>query len=332
MSSSLSRYITWLVLPLLVILGVLAHCCSGLYGISLDQLLSGDITEQQILILRAFRFPKIIVAILGGSAISIAGLLMQSYFRNPLAGPFVLGISSGASLGVAIFLMGSSLIPWLVHLGKLGLVGSAMLGSAFVLSIVMASAKKISSSSKLLVIGLMWASLTSSIVGVLEFFAGANEVKFFLIWSMGSLLNVSNADIMVLAPSVLLGLAVAVIISKKLDVLLLGKDYALTLGINYKLLSKTVLLITCLLAGVTTAYIGPLAFVGLAIPHFCRNLLKTNLHRQLIINVILMGAAFLLWCQWLSEYLFSGVTLPINIITSIIGAPVVIRILLKRSN
>ena len=321
----------WIVLGILFVVAVVLHFTYK-SGFSFSDLFTAQgLTSNSKMVLLEFRLPKVFACILSGAAISVSGVLMQSFFRNPLAGPFVLGVSSGASLGVALFLMGSSVIPALAVLGKIGIVGAAFSGSICVLALVMASAKKLLHNANLLIIGLMWASLTSSVVGILEFFAGANDVKFFLIWSMGSVLNISLSDLWVFGPIIIGTLICILFFLRKLDFLLLGPDYAQTMGVNYKRLSNNILIATCLLAGVTTAYVGPLAFFGLAVPHFSRNFLNSNLHRKLIPHSILLGATYLLWIQLISENVLDNITLPINIISSVIGAPVVIRILLKRA-
>ncbi|MGB0167512.1 MAG: FecCD family ABC transporter permease, partial [Luteibaculum sp.] len=311
----LAHIILWIALVALV----MTHLGLGENGMSLF----GTITDNQKLIFLQFRLPKILAAISAGMAISVSGLLMQSYFRNPLAGPFVLGVSSGASLGVAIYLLGASVFPFLAAIGKIGLIGSALLGAMLVMLVVLYSSYRTGNSANLLVIGIMWASLTSALVGILEFFAGATQIKFFLIWSMGSLLNVGLADSIIIWACIVPGLLSALYLAKKLDIILLGRDYAMSMGVNYKQISLFLFLITCVLAGVTTAFVGPIAFLGLAVPHFARAWLQSNTHKKLIYYCCLLGAVFLLSCQLLCEYLLPNSTLPINLITSLIGAPVV---------
>ncbi|WP_223266540.1 FecCD family ABC transporter permease [Luteibaculum oceani] len=313
-------------------MGIWAHLSSGLFGIGLEDILSPEkISPQKLLVFKQFRLPKIMAAVLSGSAIATCGVLMQSYFRNALAGPFVLGVSSGASLGVAVFIMGAGAIGLgSTYFSHIGLIGSAMLGSAVVMSIILLAARRIQSSTNLLIVGLMWASFTSAMVSILEYFSGGSEIKYFLVWSMGSLLNVQLEDLKILLPIIAVGLGTALLNAKKLDALLLGKNYAISLGINFQRTSFLILATTCLLAGIITAYVGPLAFVGLAIPHFCRLILNTNVHQKLLRLAIVFGAVFMVWCQWVAENAISDIVLPINVITSLIGAPVVISII-KRS-
>ncbi len=316
---------------LLFVVGISVHLTQGAMGLSLSDFGALQRGDAKHTVLVDFRLPKILGTLLGGAAISVAGLLMQTFFRNPLAGPFVLGISSGASLGVALYLLGSASFAGLAVMGNLGLIGSAFLGSMAVLGVILFTAKKIQQSSHLLIVGLMWASLTAASVSILEYFAAGDQIKFFLIWNMGSFLSLTLADLAIFAPVLLASLVGTVLIAKTLNVMLLGPAYAKTMGINYHRASTVVLLLTCALTATTTAYVGPLAFVGLAVPHFCKQWLQSRNHSRLIVYCALCGSVFMLWCQLAAEHILPNDVLPINIITSAVGAPLVIRILLKRT-
>jgi len=280
-----------------------------------------------------YRIPKAITAILVGSSLGVSGLLMQTLFRNPLAGPFVLGISSGSSLGVAILIMGSSVFGIGVSTfltSSWGLIIAASLGSMLVLFFVMIVSAKIKDTMAILIIGLMFGSMTSALVSVLSYFSPPELLQKYVFWGFGSLGNLSWYDLLIFSSVFLLGMLVAVITIKSLNTLLLGENYARSLGLHIKNTRFLIIIATGLLAGSTTAYAGPIAFIGLATPHITRQVFRTSDHKTLIPAVMLLGSILMLICDTIAQLPSSEYTLPINAITSLIGAPVVIWLLIRK--
>ncbi|WP_412985859.1 FecCD family ABC transporter permease [Pontimicrobium sp. IMCC45349] len=280
-----------------------------------------------------YRLPKAITAILVGSGLGVSGLLMQTLFRNPLAGPFVLGISSGASLGVALVIMGASLFGTasaILLASKWSLVIAASLGSFLVLLAVMLVSIKVRDTMAILIIGLMFASITAAIVSVLSYFASAEQLQQYIFWGFGSLGNLSWDELFILSITCLLGIIICIASIKALNTLLLGENYAKSLGLNIKKSRMLIIIATSLLAGTITAFAGPIAFIGLAIPHMTRQIFNTSNHKILIPAVMLFGAIVLLICDSIAQLPNSDYTLPINAITSLIGAPVVIWLLVRK--
>ena len=297
--------------------------------------LTGNSTSKESwdIILFNFRIPKAITAILVGSGLSISGLLMQTLFRNPLAGPFVLGISSGASLGVALLILGSSVFGGFFltsSVSNWSLPIASSLGAFLVLSAVIIAANKVRNTMSILIIGLMFGSLTSAVISVLAYFSEAAQIQQYLFWSFGSLGNLSWNEISVFLFIYIFGLAATLTIIKPLNSLLLGENYAKSLGINIKTSRIIILLITSLLTGVITAFSGPIAFVGLAVPHIARMFFTTSNHKVLIPATAIIGAIILLICDAIAQLPTSEFTLPINAITSLFGAPVVIWLLMRK--
>jgi iron complex transport system permease protein len=289
--------------------------------------------EAWVHIILQFRLPKALTALAAGSALACSGLQMQTLFRNPLAGPFVLGISSGASLGVALVVMASSVFGGLWWGDSQGLILiAASLGAASVLLLVVLVSTNIRDGMTLLIIGLMFGSLTSAVVSILQFFSEAEQVQAYLIWTFGSLAGTSWEELYLLLPVVLLGLLVAFLLAKPLNALLLGERYAESMGVNLLHSRGWIIVSTSLLAGSITAFCGPIAFVGLAVPHLTRLLVPTADHRRLMPAVMLGGAILLLACDILSQLPGSEKVLPINAVTSLIGAPVVIWLIVRRRN
>jgi iron complex transport system permease protein len=280
-----------------------------------------------------FRLPKAITAILVGSGLSICGLLMQTLFRNPLAGPFVLGISSGASLGVAILILGSSVFGGFLlssSLSNWSLPIAASLGAFLVLSAVIIAANKVRNTMSILIIGLMFGSLTSAVISVLAYFSEANQIQQYLFWSFGSLGDLTWNVLLVFSLIYFVGIIGAITVIKPLNSFLLGENYAMSLGINIKKSRNIILLITSLLTGVITAFSGPIAFVGLAVPHIARMLFSSSNHKILIPSTAIIGAIVLLICDSIAQLPTSEFTLPINAITSLFGAPIVIWLLIRK--
>lgn len=290
-------------------------------------LTGGECTPAVARIVIHIRLVKAIVALLAGMAISVSGLQMQTLFRNPLAGPYVLGISSGASLGVAIFLLGAPLIGLTPTLSALGIAGAAWIGAAAILIVIAAVATRIKDIMVILILGMMFSSGISAIVQILQYLSRDESLKAFVIWTMGSLGDVTLSQLNILIPAVIGGLLLAIVTIKPLNLLLFGEEYARTMGLDIRR-SRTLLFIsTTLLAGTITAFCGPIGFIGLAIPHVARMIWRTADHRQLLPATILLGGAVVLLCDIISKLL----TLPINAITALLGIPVVIYILLRKS-
>ena len=280
-----------------------------------------------------YRLPKAIAAVLVGMGLSISGLLMQTLFRNPLAGPYVLGLSSGASLGVAIVLLGAAIMPAFLAtflVSAYGIVLASSLGSFAVLLAVLTVSHRLRDTMAILIVGLMFGSLTSAIVGTLTYFSTAEQLQKFTFWSLGNLGNLSWTSIFILASCVLIGLVLSLISAKPLNSLLLGENYAKSLGLNYKKSRLVIIFATSILAGSITAFAGPVAFIGLAVPHIAKLVFQTSNHTILFWSTILFGALIMLICDSISQLPGSDITLPINAVTSIFGAPIVIWLLIRK--
>lgn len=338
MSKKMSHVFIWPVI--LLILAVLLSLSLGSVYIPIDyifgQLYFGEnINETWQYILYDYRLPKAITAILVGGGLSVSGLLMQTLFRNPLAGPFVLGISSGASLGVATLVLGSGLIAGYgtsILSGPWAMVIASASGSFLVLMAVISASSKITDAMALLIIGLMFGSLTGAVVSVLSYFSRAEALQQFVFWSFGGLGHLSWTGVWVLLICVIMGLTVALTALKSMNALLLGPRYAQSLGISLKRSTFLIVLSTSILAGSITAFAGPIAFVGLAVPHLVRQIMKTPDHKITLPASFLWGSIIMLLCDSVAQIPFSSMTLPINAITSILGAPVVIWILMRKKN
>lgn len=274
------------------------------------------------------RLTKAIVALLAGAAISVSGLQMQTLFRNPLAGPYVLGICSGASLGVALFLLGAPLFGLSPAMSSIGIAGAAWIGAAAILLIVGTLATRIKDIMVILILGMMFSSGVSAIVQILQYLSRDESLKSFVIWTMGSLGEVTMSQLWILLPAIFVGLILAVITIKPLNLLLFGEEYARTMGLRPGRTRSLLFLSTTLLAGTVTAFCGPIGFIGLALPHVARMIWRTSDHRILIPATMLTGSAVLLICDIISRLL----TLPVNAITALLGIPIVIYILLRPTN
>ncbi len=282
-----------------------------------------------------YRLPKAITAILVGVGLSISGLLMQTLFRNPLAGPDVLGLSSGAILAVATVILGAGFLPSFLQtvlLSSYGIVLASTLGSISVLLLVLLVSQRLRNTMAILIVGLMFGSFTSAIVGVLTYFSSAEQLQKFTFWSLGSLGNLSWSSIIVLAVSVSIGLLLSASSIKPLNALLLGENYAKSMGLNFKKTRFIIILATSILAGSVTAFAGPIAFIGLAVPHIAKLTFRTSNHAVLYWSTLFYGGIIMLFCDIASQLPGLETTLPINAITSIIGAPVVIWLLVRKRN
>ena len=296
----------------------------------LGALFGGDVDASTRLIVLDIRLIKAIVAVLAGIALSVSGLQMQTLFRNPLAGPYVLGISSGASLGVAIFILGMPLLGVATNstLSSVGTAGAAWLGAALILAFVASVSTRIKDIMVILILGMMISSGVSAVVQILQYLSNEEALKSFVIWTMGSLGDVTSRQLMLLLPAVLIGLVVSVAVIKPLNLLLLGEQYARTMGLNVRRSRYLIFLSTTLLAGTVTAFCGPIGFVGLAIPHIARMLFCNADHRVLLPGTALCGAVVLLGCDIISKCL----TLPINTITALLGIPIVIWVVIRNKS
>ena len=296
----------------------------------LGAIVGADIDPATRLIVLDIRLVKAIVAILAGMALSVSGLQMQTLFRNPLAGPYVLGINSGASLGVALFILGMPLLGIATNstLSSIGTAGAAWLGSALILAFVASVSTRIKDIMVILILGMMISSGVSAVVQILQYLSNEEALKSFVIWTMGSLGDVTANQLHLMLPAVLLGLVVSVAVIKPLNLLLLGEQYARTMGLNVRRSRYLIFLSTTLLAGTVTAFCGPIGFVGLAIPHIARMLLSNADHRILLPASALCGAVVLLTCDIISKWL----TLPINTITALLGIPIVIWVVIRNKS
>lgn len=284
-------------------------------------LTGGDCPRATAKIILNIRLIKAVVALPAGAALSVSGLQMQTLFRNPLAGPYVLGISSGASLGVALVVLagfGSSI----------GIAGAAWLGAALVLVVIAAVGHRIKDIMVILILGMMFSSGVGAIVQILQYLSKEESLKAFVIWTMGSLGDVTFDQLAVLVPSIIAGLLLAVVTIKPLNLLLFGEEYAVTMGLNIRRSRGLLFLSTTLLAGTVTAFCGPIGFIGLAMPHVTRMLFRNSDHRVLVPGTVLSGAAVLLLCDLVSKMF----TLPINAITALLGIPIVVWVVLRNKS
>jgi len=301
---------------------------------TINAILGGELSnESWKYIVWNYRIPKAFTAILVGSGLALSGLLMQTLFRNPLAGPFVLGISSGASLGAALLIMGASLFSGLFSFGivnDVSLAVASSFGSFLVRLVVVVVASRIKDTMALLIIGLMFGSITAAVVSVLSYFTNAEKLQQFIYWSFGSVGNLSWQQLLLLFIIIFTGVVLSIVSIKPLNSLLLGENYARSLGVNLKKSRYIIIIATGLLAGGITAYAGPIAFIGLAVPHLTKQIFNTTDHKVLVPAVLVYGAILMLICDTIAQLPASANVLPINAITSIVGAPVVIWLLLRK--
>lgn len=330
------NFVIYLILFLLLVFSFLAVLYIGNVRIPLAEitkiLFTGQSSSDEwITIVREFRLPKAITAVLAGIALSVSGLQMQTVFRNPLAGPFVLGISAGASLGVAVMMMGMGMTAgymagmasnWMI-------VTAAFLGASAVLFLIFTVSLRIRDVMTILILGIMFGSITSSLINILQLFSNEHLLKSFTVWTMGSLNGVTSEQLKVLTPCVLCGLFVSVLTIKSLNALLLGENYARSLGVNIITSRLFIFFSTGILAGSITAFCGPIGFVGIAVPHICRILFRTADQRILLSGCVFTGAIVMLASDLISLLPGNGAVLPINSVTAFIGIPVVIWIIVR---
>lgn len=289
-------------------------------------------------IILKIRLPRAITAILAGSALSVAGLQMQTLFRNPLAGPSVLGITAGASLGVAAVMLATGSATTAFAIRQLGIGGSwliilaSTIGAMLVLLIILAISFKIRDNVIMLIVGIMVANITIAVVSIWQYFSDPEQIQEYILWTFGSLGGVTNEQLRVLALIIGFGILMTFFTSKSLNALLLGEDYAESMGLNIRWTRIGIITITSVLAGAITGFCGPIGFIGIAVPHLTRSALNTSDHKILIPATVLVGAILMLFCDLLAKVPGSQTVLPVNAITALVGSPVVIWIILKRKN
>ena len=318
-------------LSLLLLLLALLDICCGSVWISPLSTFNSQLSTLNSQLLLQLRLPKMLTAILAGASLSVAGLMMQTLFRNPLAGPYILGISSGASLGVALVTMLGTLAfsPLrLIASSPNSLIAAAIFGSLLTMLLVMAFAKRIRSNVTLLIVGLMVGNIAGALVNMIQNFANPDSLKLFIVWTLGSLSGVSWEELPTLAICVAIATIVVLMLIKPLNGLLLGEDYARGLGINVERTRWMMVLASCLLAGSVTAFCGPIAFIGVAVPHIARGFFATSNHRLTVPASALIGANILLICDILCN--IGTYSLPISTMSALFGAPIILWIVLKK--
>lgn len=326
--------ILFTILAMLILLLFVVDMMVGSVGISVRDVVAaltgGECDTMTRKIVVDIRLMKAVVAILAGAALSVSGLQMQTLFRNPLAGPYVLGVSSGASLGVALFILGAPLLGLGGShiLSSFGVAGAAWLGSAAVLAVVGVVSSRIKDVMVILILGMMIGSGVSAVVQILQYLSHEEALKSFVVWTMGSLGDVTFEQLWLIVVAVAVGLTLAVAVMKPMNMLLLGEAYARTMGLNVKRTRTLILLSTTLLAGTVTAFCGPVGFIGLAMPHVARAMFAQADHRVLMPAAAMIGAVSLLMCDIVSKML----TLPLNSVTALLGIPIVVWIVVRNKN
>ncbi len=304
------------------------------FGTTARYLFTGDAgSERWTTLIADIRLPRVVTAACAGAALAVAGLLMQTLFANPLADPYILGVSSGASLGVALVVLGSGtgagVFAAVAGTGRLGVAAAAAIGALAVLLLVLAISRWIRSVVTLLIVGVMVGSVTSAIVSLLVAFSQPAQMQQFVLWSLGSYAGASWSDLRVLVPAVLVGVVLAATLVRPLNAMLLGEDYAHSMGVHLVRTRTIAITASALLAGAVTAFCGPIAFLGIAVPHLARLVLGTSDHRILLPGVVLMGAGVSLLCSVVAQLPGRDGVLPLNVVTALVGAPVVILVLLR---
>ena len=312
----------FIALFLLLLLLALLDVCSGSIWISPLSTLNSQL-------LLHLRLPKMLTAILAGASLSVAGLMMQTLFRNPLAGPYILGVSSGASLGVALVTMVTTILPLAFSLSPHSLIAtSAIIGSMLTMMLVMLFAKRIRNNVTLLIVGMMVGNIAGALVNMIQNFANPDSLKLFIVWTLGSLSGVSWDELPILTIGIVLAAILVLMLIKPLNGLLLGEDYARGLGIHVERTRWMMVLASCLLAGSVTAFCGPIAFIGVAVPHIARGIFATSNHRLTVPASALIGANILLVCDILCN--LGTYSLPISTMSALFGAPIILWIVLKK--
>ncbi|MCW3124483.1 MAG: iron transporter permease [Bacteroidetes bacterium] len=320
----------WLILLMVVGVTFVLQLLVGSYPISFTEFMHvfSTMDPGAKTILFEARLPAAIAATVGGAALSIGGLQMQTYFKNPVAGPFELGISSGASLGVAVFIMLTGVFGYTTH-NEWGIIISSSIGAVGIFIVVMIISYRLNSAVSMLIIGLMIASFINSIIDAIQTMATADSIKSYIFWSMGSFRNITMEQTPVMTFIVLIAMLISISLVKPLNLLLTGEEYARLTGLNVNRSRLLIVISTCLLTGSVTAFCGPIGFIGLAVPHAARGIFKTSDHKILLPAVILIGAIVSGACNLLTAIPIHGLVLPVNTFTSLVGAPFVIWIVLR---
>ena len=290
-------------------------------------LTGGECDEMTRNILLSIRFVRVVVAGLIGIALSVSGLQMQTVFQNPLADPYLLGVSSGAGLGVALFILGAPLLGWTAFplLQSIGIIGSGWIGTAVILLGVAVISRKVKNILGVLIMGVMTGYVAGAIIQILQYMSSAEQLKVFTLWSMGSLGHITMTQLAIMAPIVCIGLVVSIACIKPLNLLLLGENYARTMGMNIKRSRTLIFISTALLTGTVTAFCGSVGFIGLAVPHITRLLFNNADHRVLVPGTILTGLIGMLLCDIIAKKFL----LPVNCITALLGVPVILWVIAK---
>lgn len=290
-------------------------------------LTGGECDEMTRNILLSIRFVRVVVAGLIGIALSVSGLQMQTVFQNPLADPYLLGVSSGAGLGVALFILGAPLLGWTAFplLQSIGIIGSGWIGTAVILLGVAVISRKVKNILGVLIMGVMTGYVAGAIIQILQYMSSAEQLKVFTLWSMGSLGHITMTQLAIMAPIVCIGLVVSIACIKPMNLLLLGENYARTMGMNIKRSRTLIFISTALLTGTVTAFCGPVGFIGLAVPHITRLLFNNADHRVLVPGTILTGLIGMLLCDIIAKKFL----LPVNCITALLGVPVILWVIAK---
>lgn len=330
-------------LLLLLLMAFVLDLCAGPVRIPINAIFrilfsSGPRNNDWYFIVKNIRLPKAITAVLAGCGLSVGGLQMQTLFRNPLADPGILGISAGASFGVAAVMLSGGSMATLFAIRELGLsgswliVGAACTGAGVVMLFVLTLSSRLKDNVLMLIIGIMISSITLALVSIWQYFSDPEEVKDYLLWTFGSLSGVTGPQLPIFALTIVAGLVAAFFSSKMLDALLLGENYARSMGLTVKYARIVIVCSTSLLAGSITAFCGPIGFIGVAVPHLARLFFNTSSHRILMPACCLIGAVLLLLCDSIAQWPGSGTVLPVNIITSLVGAPMVILLLVRKKS
>lgn len=326
----------FILLSLLLVILFVASLLLGSVSLQVKEvlgvILGQEVDPQTRILVTHFRLPKAITALVVGAALSASGLQMQTLFRNPLAGPYVLGISSGASLGVSLFLLGAPLLGVSVAsetLRNIGVVGSAWIGAALILAVIMAVSVRLKDIMAILILGMMFGSAASAIVQILQYLSPDSALKSFVVWTMGSLSGVSLQQLGLMSGIVVAGLALSIYLIKPLNLLLLGENYARTMGLNIRWIRFLLFASTTLLAGTVTAFCGPIGFIGIAVPHVARMLTGNADHRVLMPASMLMGSVMMLLCDIIAQLPGHEMVLPVNTITALLGIPIIVLVIVR---
>lgn len=326
----------FILLSLLLVILFVASLLLGSVSLQVKEvlgvILGQEVDPQTRILVTHFRLPKAITALVVGAALSASGLQMQTLFRNPLAGPYVLGISSGASLGVSLFLLGAPLLGVSVAsetLRNIGVVGSAWIGAALILAVIMAVSVRLKDIMAILILGMMFGSAASAIVQILQYLSPDSALKSFVVWTMGSLSGVSLQQLGLMSGIVVAGLTLSIYLIKPLNLLLLGENYARTMGLNIRWIRFLLFASTTLLAGTVTAFCGPIGFIGIAVPHVARMLTGNADHRVLMPASMLIGSVTMLLCDIIAQLPGHEMVLPVNTITALLGIPIIVLVIVR---